>query len=106
MFMFVCRKMVSRLVLGAAVAGALAFGPARAEDAVKIGLILPMTGGQASTGKQIDNAIKLYMQQHGDSVAGRKIEIILKDDGAIPDKTKTAAQELIVTKKDKAIAGS
>jgi branched-chain amino acid transport system substrate-binding protein len=102
--MLVCRKMLSRLVFGAAIAGALAW-PARAEDPVKIGLILPMTGGQASTGKQIDNAIKLYMQQHGDSVAGRKIEIILKDDGAIPDKTKTAAQELIVNDKVNVIAG-
>src|SRR6185436_20861343 len=64
----------------AAVAGAMAVSPARAEDAVKIGLILPMTGGQASTGKQIDNAVKLYMQQKSNSVANRKIEIILKDD--------------------------
>src|SRR5499427_7789540 len=103
--MFVCRKMFSRLVLGAAVAGALAWGPARAEDPVKIGLIVPMTGGQASTGKQINNAIKLYMQQHGDTVAGRKIEIILKDDGAIPDRTKTAAQELIVNDKVNFLAG-
>ena len=53
-----------------------------AEDTVKIGLILPMTGGQASTGKQIDNAVKLYMQQNGDTVAGKKIEVILKDDAA------------------------
>jgi branched-chain amino acid transport system substrate-binding protein len=104
-FMFVCRKMLSRLVLGAAIAGALAWQPARADDPVKIGLIVPMTGGQASTGKQIDNAIKLYMQQHGDTVAGRKIEIILKDDGAVPDKTKTAAQELIVNDKVNLIAG-
>jgi branched-chain amino acid transport system substrate-binding protein len=79
--------------------------PARAEDSVKIGLILPMTGGQASTGKQIDNAIKLYMQQQGDTVAGKKVEIILKDDGALPDKTKTAAQELIVNDKVNFIAG-
>ena len=103
--MFVCRKMFSRLVLGAVVAGALAWGPARAEDPVKIGLIVPMTGGQASTGKQINNAIKLYMQQHGDTVAGRKIEIILKDDGAVPDRTKTAAQELIVNDKVNFLAG-
>jgi branched-chain amino acid transport system substrate-binding protein len=103
--MFVCRKMFSRLVLGAVVAGALAWGPARAEDPVKIGLIVPMTGGQASTGKQLNNAIKLYMQQHGDTVAGRKIEIILKDDGAVPDRTKTAAQELIVNDKVNFLAG-
>ena len=73
----------------AAIAGLAAVVPAKAEDTVKVGLILPMTGGQASTGKQIENAIKLYMQQKGDTVAGKKIEIILKDDAAIPDKTKT-----------------
>ena len=74
-------------------AGASAFIAAHAEDAVKIGLILPMTGGQASTGKQIDNAIKLYMQQHADTVAGKKIEVILKDDAAVPDNTKRLARE-------------
>jgi branched-chain amino acid transport system substrate-binding protein len=103
--MFVRAKMLPHAMLGAAIAGALALTPARAEDAVKIGLILPMTGGQASTGKQIDNAIKLYMKQHGDTVAGKKIEVILKDDGAVPDKTKTAAQELIVNDKVNFIAG-
>jgi branched-chain amino acid transport system substrate-binding protein len=91
--------------LAAVAVGALALVPARAEDTFKIGLILPMTGGQASTGKQIDNAIKLYMKQHGDTVAGKKIEVILKDDGALPDKTKTAAQELIVNEKVNVIAG-
>ena len=64
-----------------------------------------MTGGQASTGKQIDNAVKLYMQQHGDTVAGKKIEIILKDDAAVPDNTKRLAQELIVNDKVNFIAG-
>jgi branched-chain amino acid transport system substrate-binding protein len=103
--MFVRRIVLSRLALAAATIGALALTPARAEDAVKIGLILPMTGGQASTGVQIDNAIKLYMKQHGDTVAGKKIEIILKDDGAVPDRTKTAAQELIVNEKVDIIAG-
>ncbi|MEH2561366.1 ABC-type branched-subunit amino acid transport system substrate-binding protein [Bradyrhizobium sp. AZCC 2289] len=93
------------LLAASAIAAVLAVAPAQAEDSVKIGLILPMTGGQASTGKQIDNAIKLYMQQHGDTVAGKKIEIILKDDGALPDKTKTAAQELIVNDKVNFIAG-
>jgi branched-chain amino acid transport system substrate-binding protein len=78
---------------------------AQAQEAVKIGLILPMTGGQASTGKQIDNAVKLYMQQHGDTVAGKKIEVILKDDGAVPDNTKRLAQELIVNDKVNFIAG-
>ena len=73
--------------------------PADAQDTVKIGLIIPMTGQQASTGKQINAAVKLYMQQKGDTVAGKKIEIILKDDGAVPDNTKRIAQELIVNDK-------
>src|ERR1700751_3384668 len=94
------------LAAGAAVlASALAFAPARAEDTVKIGLILPMTGGQASTGKQIDKAIKLYMQQHGNTGAGKKIEVILKDDATLPDNTKRLAQELIVNDKVNVIAG-
>jgi branched-chain amino acid transport system substrate-binding protein len=79
--------------------------PADAQDTVKIGLIIPMTGQQASTGKQINAAVKLYMQQKGDTVAGKKIEIILKDDGAVPDNTKRIAQELIVNDKVHAIAG-
>src|SRR5438270_5115535 len=95
----------SQILLAAGVAGALARRPARADDAVKIGLILPMTGGQASTGKQIDNAVKLYMQQHGDTVAGKKVEVILKDDAAVPDNTKRLAQELIVNDKVSFIAG-
>ncbi|HLG83219.1 MAG TPA: ABC transporter substrate-binding protein [Bradyrhizobium sp.] len=103
--MFVAHRKLVWPWLAAAAIGALALAPARAEDTFKIGLIVPMTGGQASTGKQIDNAIKLYMKQHGDTVAGRKIEVILKDDGALPDKTKTAAQELMVNEKVNVIAG-
>src|SRR5689334_14003725 len=98
-------KRLSRVALGIVAAGVLALAPARAEDSVKVGLIVPMTGGQASTGKLLDNAVKLYMKQHGDTVAGKKIEIILKDDGAVPDRTKTAAQELIVNDKVSFIAG-
>ncbi|TPQ37362.1 ABC transporter substrate-binding protein [Bradyrhizobium guangdongense] len=103
--MSVRHKMLSWAATAAAAASLAVVAPASAQDAVKIGLILPMTGGQASTGKQIENAIKLYMQQKGDTVAGKKIEIILKDDGAVPDKTKTAAQELIVNDKVNFIAG-
>src|SRR5437899_4114419 len=82
-----------------------ALGAARGQDSVKIGLIVPLTGGQASTGKQIDNAVKLYMQQNGATVAGKKIEVLVKDDGAVPDNTKRLAQELIVNDKVNIIAG-
>ena len=89
----------------AALAVAAFAGPAAAQDTVKIGLIVPMTGQQASTGKQIDAAVKLYQAQHGTTVAGKKVEVILKDDGAVPDNTKRIAQELIVNDKVNFIAG-
>jgi branched-chain amino acid transport system substrate-binding protein len=96
-----------RSVLHAVAALALLAAPAAswAQDSVKIGLILPMTGQQASTGKQISAAVRLYQQQHGTSVAGKKIEVIVKDDGAVPDNTKRLAQELIVNDKVSVIAG-
>jgi branched-chain amino acid transport system substrate-binding protein len=78
---------------------------AAAQEPLKIGLIVPLTGGQASTGKQLENAVKLYMSENGDTVAGRKIEVIVKDDGAVPDNTKRIAQELIVNDKVGLIAG-
>src|SRR5450759_4118406 len=78
---------------------------AAAEEALRIGLIVPLTGGQASTGKQLANAVKLYMSENGDTVAGRKIEVIVKDDGAVPENTKRIAQELIVNDKVGIIEG-
>jgi branched-chain amino acid transport system substrate-binding protein len=96
---------VSSSLFAAVAFAALASAPAAAQDSVKIGLILPMTGPQTSTGKQIDAAVKLYMQQNGTTVAGKKIEVLLKDDGAVPDNTKRIAQELIVNDKVNIIAG-
>jgi branched-chain amino acid transport system substrate-binding protein len=78
---------------------------AKAEDSVKVGLILPMTGPFASTGKQIDAAVKLFLQENGDRVAGKKIEVILKDDGGSADITKRLAQELAVNDKVAFLAG-
>jgi branched-chain amino acid transport system substrate-binding protein len=71
----------------------------------KIGLILPMTGQQASTGRQIEAAAKLYMTQNGDTVAGKKVELIIKDDTSIPDVTKRLAQDLVVNDKVNVLAG-
>ena len=88
-----------RTLLGAAVALALLSAPALAQEAVKIGLIVAMTGQQASTGKQIKAAVDLYMKEHGDTVAGKKIEVILRDYAGVPDNTKRLAQELIVNDK-------
>ena len=84
---------------------ALMSSAAAAQDTVKVGLILPMTGQQASTGKQIDAAVKLYQAQHGNMVAGKKIEVILKDDTTVPDITKRLATELVTNDKVAFLAG-
>jgi branched-chain amino acid transport system substrate-binding protein len=77
--------------------GLLGAGAAGAEDAVKIGVIISYSGQFADTGAQMDNGIKLYMKQHGDTVAGKKIVLIRKDNGGIaPDVAKRLAQEAIV----------
>jgi branched-chain amino acid transport system substrate-binding protein len=90
----------------AALAAALVAGRVQAQgDSVKIGVILPMTGPIASTGRQIDAAIKLFMAQHGAKVAGRKLEVIVKDDAGVPDTTRRLAQELVVNDKVAVIAG-
>ena len=78
---------------------------ARAQEIFKIGLILPMTGASASTGRQIEAAAKLYMAQNGDTVAGKKVQLIVKDDTGVADVTKRLAQELIVNDKVGAVAG-
>src|SRR5580698_6607939 len=81
----------------AGLALALLGGGAKAEDTVKIGMINEYSGQFADTGAQIDNGLKLYMKQHGDNVAGKKIEVIRKDTGGIaPDVAKRLAQELVV----------
>jgi branched-chain amino acid transport system substrate-binding protein len=77
----------------------------RADDAVKIGLILPMTGPSASTGREIEAAVKLYQAQNGDTAGGRKVEVILRDDTGVADITKRLAQELIVNDKVAVVAG-
>jgi len=83
-------------IVGAALV-MVATGSAGAQDTLKIGLIMPYSGQFADTSAQMDNAIKLYMKQHGDTLAGKKIELIRKDTGGIaPDVAKRLAQELIV----------
>ena len=64
---------------------------------VKIGLLLTFSGQFADPAAQIDNGIKLYMKQYGDTVAGRKVEIVRRDvGGPAPDVAKRLAQELVV----------
>lgn len=100
------RRHLTTTVLGAALAAALlAALPAEAQDTVKIGLILPMTGASASTGREIEAAARLYLQQNGTTVAGKTVELIVKDDTGTADVTKRLAQELVVKDKVAVLAG-
>ncbi len=99
--------MIKGIALGVAgLAAALTTAlPVTAQEAVKIGLILPMTGPFASTGRQVSAGAKAYMAAKGDTVAGKKIELVIRDDGGVADQTRRIAQELVVNDGAKVLAG-
>jgi branched-chain amino acid transport system substrate-binding protein len=99
------KKRKLTLAVTATALGLLTATAVSAQETVKVGLIISMTGPQASTGKQIKAAVDLYQKEHGNSVAGKKVEVILRDSGSVPDNTKRIAQELIVNEKVNVIAG-
>jgi branched-chain amino acid transport system substrate-binding protein len=92
-----------RTVLTAMAAGALigvGGRRARAEDVLKMGISLPLTGaGFNAVGRQLAGAIKLYVAQHGDVVAGRKLVLIVRDDAGVADNARRIVQEMIVNEK-------
>ena len=92
---------------GSAAVAASAFAPAvHAADPAKVGLILPLTGPFASTGRQIEAAVRLYMARNGDMAGGRKVELLVRDDtGLAPETTKRLAQELLARDKVMFLAG-
>jgi branched-chain amino acid transport system substrate-binding protein len=92
-----------RILLAASLA--LASAGAAAQETVKVGLILPMTGPFTTTGRQVEAGARFYMQQNGATVAGQKIELILRDDGGVPDNSKRIAQELLTSDKVNILAG-
>src|SRR5215831_17415068 len=75
------------------------------EEVVKIGMSLPMTGvGFNAVGRQISAAVRLYLHEHGDRVAGRKIEVITRDDAGVADTARRLVQEMIVNDKVSIVA--
>jgi branched-chain amino acid transport system substrate-binding protein len=80
-------------------------GVVHAQQALKVGLVMSFTGQFTDPATQMDNGIKLYMKQHGDTVAGRKITLIRKDTAGAPDAAKRLAQELVVRDQVDILAG-
>ena len=79
---------------------------ASAQGTVKIGMSFAMTGaGFNAAGRQSAAGARLYVQQHGDMVAGKKIELILRDDAGVADNARRLVQEMIVKDKVDIVAG-
>jgi branched-chain amino acid transport system substrate-binding protein len=104
-------KFGRRLLVGAiaTIAGSVPFVIAGAEvgaqGAIKIGLSTPLTGPFAENGKQMIAAAKLFVEQNGTTVAGRQVQLIIRDDGGVPDQAKRIAQEFVVNDKVAVLAG-
>lgn len=94
--------LVATAMIAASVFGSPA---ARAQDAARVGLILPLTGPFASTGRQIEAAARLYLQQHGAAAGGKTVQLVVRDDTGVADVTKRLAQELVVREKVIVLAG-
>jgi branched-chain amino acid transport system substrate-binding protein len=95
------RPLLRRLLVVASsalmTATALPWGHAQAETGpVKVGLVLSLSGPFATTGKQLEAGARLFLEQNGNTVAGRTIELVIRDDGGQPDQAKRLAQELVV----------
>src|SRR6202046_3318061 len=83
-----------------AAGGSIARPAVAADTVLKIGMSLPMTGaGFNAVGRQLKASIQLFMQQNGDTVGGRKIELTMRDDGGVADNAHRIIQEMIVNDK-------
>lgn len=95
-----------RFKLSTVLAASLMSLAAQAAEPLKIGLVLPMSGPFAAYGKQMEHGARLYLDQVGGTIAGRKVELLIKDDtGVAPEISKRVAQELVVKDKVDILAG-
>jgi branched-chain amino acid transport system substrate-binding protein len=98
-------RCAARMVASFAIALCAAGSAAAESSTVKIGMVMPLTGTLASAGKQVVAGARLYMRQHGDTVAGKRIELVVKDDTSAFEVGKRLIQEFIVNDKVDMIGG-
>ena len=95
-----------RNLLAAALAALAALGAAAAQEPIRIGLVAPYSGPQATYGPQMEAGIKAWLKAHGDTIAGRKVVIIPRDNaGPNPENAKRLSQELVTRDKVDFLAG-
>ncbi|MBC7203595.1 MAG: ABC transporter substrate-binding protein [Pusillimonas sp.] len=68
---------------------------AHASAAIKVGFMLPYSGAYGTIGQTIENAFKLYVEEHGGKLAGQDIEYFRVDDESNPSKGPENANRLI-----------
>lgn len=100
------RRLTLELAAAAGLLLASAGLSAQTSEPLRVGIITELSGASADSGKQGQQVIELFMKQHGDTVAGRKVEILYRDaPGASPELARRAAQELIAREKVDFIGG-
>src|ERR1700722_16720471 len=88
-------KLRRRSFLAGPAAAALPM-PAIAQDKpIRIGLLTVKTGPLAQGGIQMEQGVTLFLKDRNNTIAGRKVELMVGDTGGNPAGTKTKAQELI-----------
>ena len=93
----ISRRLFVASTVASTVAAAFVRTPAFAAETVKVGLILPMTGPFASTGRQVQAGINAFQALKGNTAGGKTVEVVLRDDGGVADQTRRIAQELITS---------
>jgi len=87
-------------------AAALLAVPVFAQQPVKVGVVAPFSGVAADFGRQMQAGIDTFFKLHGDTFAGRKIEVLVRDTGGPnPEVAKRLAQELVTRDKVDFLAG-
>ncbi|UUX95228.1 ABC transporter substrate-binding protein [Aquabacterium sp. J223] len=99
------RRAVVQASVGVALAAVGAAGVRAQSRPFRIGWVLPMTGAFASTGRQQEAGARLYQALHGDTVEGRKVELLLRDDAGVADTGRRMVSELVVNEKVDVVAG-
>ena len=94
-------------LLGVSAFGLAVCGPAIAAETIKIGSVLSITGPASFLGDPEDKTLKLYVDKinAAGGVVGKKIELIVYDDGGDANKARTFATRLVEDDKVVAMVG-
>ena len=83
----------------------IAVSPASAQETIRIGIVGPFTGPFATTGDGFKQGLESYLAIHGNTVGGRKVEVIYRDSIGNPATAKQLAEELIVKSRVSILGG-